>query len=131
MIQKGNKTFELQVLERHFSKLAAQCLIDHALLKLGVLMLRDRQKLILPKISTEFFILFQFKLKSSQFIIGKFSLFSGALSDIMEEFKLIFSFAEAVSWIAFYSALSALILCGYISIGWWFVNIRANVRIWF
>ena len=60
-------------------------------------MLRDRQKLILPKISAEFFILFPFKLKSSQFIIGKFSLFSGALSDVMEEFKLIFSFAEAVS----------------------------------
>ena len=42
-----------------------------------------------------------------------FSLFAGLLSDIMKEFELKFSFAEAEFWIAFsFSILSAWVLLG-------------------
>ena len=44
---------------------------------------------------------------------GVFSLFAGLLSDIMEEFELKFSFAEAEFWFAFsFSILSAWVSFG-------------------
>ena len=50
-----------------------------------------------------------------------FSLFAGLLSDIMKEFELKFSFAEAEFWIAFsFSVLPAWVLLGVFA--WWFVN---------
>ena len=73
----------------------------------------DREGLILSRISAEFFIVFPFTLKSAQFMSGLFSLFVGALSNIMEEFELNFSFVKVEFRIVFsFSILLAWILSG-------------------
>ena len=76
-------------------------------------MLGKKEGIIFSRISAELFFVFPFKLKSAQYMSKVFSLFSGFLSDIMEEFELKFSFAEAEFWIAFsFSILSAWVSFG-------------------